>query len=124
MTDAAAEIRELEDRRYKAMIDKDLATLDEIFADELSYTHSNTLVDTKQSYLEAIEKRMFDYRDAKRLEEDIVVFGDAARITGHAQLHVVAGKRDVHLNARFTILYVRQDGRWRFAAWQSTPIPA
>jgi hypothetical protein len=124
MTDAAAEIRELEDRRYKAMIDKDLVTLDELFADELAYTHSNALVDTKQSYLAAIEKRVFDYREAKRLEEDIVVFGDAARVTGHAQLHVVAGKRDVHLNARFTVLYVRQGGRWRFAAWQSTPIPA
>jgi ketosteroid isomerase-like protein len=124
MTDAAAEIRELEDRRYKAMIDKDVATLDELFADELAYTHSNALVDTKASYLKAIDKRVFDYREAKRLEEDIVVFGDSARITGHAQLHVVAGGRDVHLNARFTILYVRQDGRWRFAAWQSTPIPA
>jgi uncharacterized protein (TIGR02246 family) len=124
MTDVAAEIRALEDRRYQAMIDKDLATLDEIFADELTYTHSNALVDTKKSFLGAIEKRVFDYREAKRLEEDVVAFGDAARITGHVQLHVVAGKRDVNLNARFTILYVRQDGRWRFAAWQSTPIPA
>jgi uncharacterized protein (TIGR02246 family) len=124
MTDAAAEIRALEDRRYAAMIDKDLAALDELFADELSYTHSNALVDTKTSYLEAIEKRVFDYRDATRVEEDIVVFGDAARVTGHVQIHVVSGPRDLHLNARFTVLYVRQDGRWRFAAWQSTPIPA
>jgi uncharacterized protein (TIGR02246 family) len=124
MTDTVAELRALEDRRYAAMIDKDLATLDELFADELTYTHSNAHVDTKASYLDAIEKRVFDYRDAKRLEEDVVVFGDAARITGHVQIHVVAGTRDLHLNARFTILYVRQDGRWRFAAWQSTPIPA
>ena len=91
MTDTAAEIRALEDRRYSAMIAKDLATLDEIFADELSYTHSNSLVDTKASYLDAIDKRVFDYRDAKRVEEDIVVFGDAARVTGHVQIHVVAG---------------------------------
>ena len=124
MTDTAAEIRALEDRRYTAMIDKDVAALDELLAEELSYTHSNALVDTKASYLDAIEKRVFDYRDSTRLEEDIVVFGDAARITGHVQIHVVAGSRDLHLNARFTVLYVRQDGRWRFAAWQSTPIPA
>lgn len=124
MTDVAAEIKALETRRYQAMIDKDLAALDELFADELVYTHSNGSVDTKKSYLAAIEKRVFDYRAAERVEENVVDFGDAALLTGHVKLHVVAGARELHLNARVTVLYVRQGGRWRFAAWQSTPLPA
>src|SRR3712207_6404776 len=40
-----------EERRYRAMVDADLATLDELCADELSYAHSSGARDTKGEYL-------------------------------------------------------------------------
>jgi hypothetical protein len=45
MTDAA-DIRTLEDQRYRAMVEGDLATLETIFDTRLTYTHSNGVVDT------------------------------------------------------------------------------
>ena len=60
--DPVAEVTEHEDRRWAAMIAKDIDALSALFADELSYTHSNASVDTKSSYLKAIEERYFDYR--------------------------------------------------------------
>lgn len=121
---AVAEVLELEERRFAAMVAKDTATLDELFAEELSYTHSNASVDTKASFLAAIEARRFDYRSVTCSDRRTVVIGDAALLTGRAQIEVVAGGREVHLDARFTITYVRRDGRWQFLAWQSTSIPA
>ena len=120
----AAEISAQEDRRYAAMIAKDVAALEELLAEELVYTHSTGLVDSKRSYIDAIAARRFDYRGAKRLEENVVDHGDAALVTGQVEIEAVAGGQTINLNARFTVLYVRQDGSWRFAAWQSTPLLA
>ena len=114
----------LEDRRFAAMVAKDTATLAELFADELSYTHSNASVDTKATFLAAIEARRFDYRSITCSDRTSVVIGDTALVTGRAQIEVGAGGRDVHLDARFTVTYVRRDGRWQFLAWQSTSVPA
>jgi ketosteroid isomerase-like protein len=124
MTDAAAtEVLELEQRRWDAMIAKDTATLAELFADEMSYTHSNAMVDTKSSYLRAIEQRTFDYRAVERSDERVVAVGDLVLLTGRARVEVVAGGRQVDLDARYSVVWVRRDGRWRFLCWQSTSIP-
>lgn len=46
---ATTEIKTLEDRRYKAMLNNDVATLDQLLSDKLVYTHSNGQRDTKGS---------------------------------------------------------------------------
>jgi ketosteroid isomerase-like protein len=124
MTDLAAEVSACEDRRFEAMIAKDTATLAELFADEMSYTHSNASVDTKASYLKAIEERTFDYRSADRSDTAITVIGDTALVTGRAVIGVLARGRELTLDARYTVVWVRRDGRWQFLCWQSTSIPA
>lgn len=125
MADAGTtEVLAQEERRWAAMIAKDTATLGELFADELSYTHSNALVDTKASYLKAIEERIFDYQAVERTDTEARQVGDAVLVTGRAQIDVAAAGRQVRLNARYTVVYVRKDARWQFLCWQSTPIPA
>ena len=57
-----AAIHELEQRRWQAMIDADLQVLDELLHQDLRYTHSTAAVDSKESYLTAIELGTFDYR--------------------------------------------------------------
>lgn len=118
------EIADLESRRWAAMIDKDLDALDALFHDRMQYTHSNAMVDDKASYIKAIDERVFDYRSADVTDREIAVVGDTALVTGRAQFHVVAGGHDVNLDARFSAVWVRDDGRWRFLAWQSTSRPS
>ncbi|MGF1598043.1 MAG: nuclear transport factor 2 family protein [Acidimicrobiales bacterium] len=124
MTTTPDDIAALEDRRWKALIDADLETLRSLFADELSYTHSNGLVDTKASYLEAIEKGTFDYRSETRTETDIRIVGSTAMVIGRCAFHVVAGGRDVNLDSRYSIIWVDQDGAWKALCYQSTPLPS
>ncbi len=124
MTDAAtAEILQQEERRWAAMIAKDTKTLGELFADEMSYTHSNAMVDTKASYLKAIAERTFDYRDVQRFDTQVSVINDTALVTGRAEINVAARGREVKLNARYSVVWVRREGSWQFLCWQSTPVP-
>ena len=120
----ADDILQLEERRWTAQIGEDSAAMAELFADELRYTHSNGLVDTKESYMTAIQNKVFDYRNAERSDTEVQVFGNVALVTGAATIDVVAGGRELKLNARYTVTWLERDGRWQFLSWQSTPLPA
>jgi uncharacterized protein (TIGR02246 family) len=128
-TDAAtaagvAEIEALEDRRWAAQIAEDTDALGVLLADELTYTHSNGVVDTKTSYIDNIVNKVFDYRSQKRSDTEIRVVDNTALVTGRAEFVVVAGGRTVNLDARYSAVWIRRDGTWQFYCWQSTPIPA
>jgi ketosteroid isomerase-like protein len=124
MTDVNAEIRAMEDRRYAAMLAADVAALDELLCDDLRYTHSNASVDTKASICELLSSGKLRYRAARPVIDNVDVYGDAAIVTGSMELDVTVGKADRTVKGRFTNVWVRDADRWRFAAWQSTPLPA
>ena len=119
----AAEINALEDRRCQAMIDKDMKTLEAIYADELIYTHSNAAVDDRASYLAGIKSGKFDYKAIKRSDVTVSVIGDTALVAGRAQISVRSSGVDRELDSRFLIVWVKRSGGWQAAAWQSTPVP-
>ncbi|MEL7208666.1 MAG: nuclear transport factor 2 family protein, partial [Actinomycetota bacterium] len=121
---AVAEIEQLEDRRWEVQIAADVEGLAALLDDELSYTHTNSLVDTKSSYLDAVEKKVFDYRGENRSEVKTVVVGDTGLATGRIDIEVVAGGRELQLSARYSAVWARRDEGWRFLCWQSTPIPS
>jgi len=117
------EVFRLEERRWAAMITKDAATLSELFADEMSATHANSLTYTKASYLNAIE-RTFDYQKVECSDSDARRVGDTVLLTGRARMDVAVRGRQAHVNARYSVVWVRQDDRWQFLCWQATTIPA
>ena len=119
------DILALENRRYTAMVAADKAALNELLADDLIYTHSNAVIDTKQSYIDGILGGRWAYAKAERPEETISVFGDCARVTGHVRLTLKnADGTTRQVNGRFLNLWLKRGGQWQMAAWQSTPIPA
>ena len=121
----AHDIRNLEDRRYKAMVEADKVALNDLLADDLIYTHSNAVIDTKQSYIDGILSGRWAYSAAERPVENIDMFGDTARVTGHVRLTLRnADGTTRQVNGRFLNLWVKRNDKWQMAGWQSTPIPA
>lgn len=119
-----ADILALEDRRWAAQIGEDLGALGELLADEMRYTHSNGVVDTKTSYIKAIETKVFDYRSSDRTNTEVQLFGGAALVTGQADINVVTARGDMNLKARYTVVWAELNGAWQLITWQSTPLPA
>jgi ketosteroid isomerase-like protein len=115
-------IRQLEDRRYRAMCEADMKTLGELFADSLVYTHSYGGADTKASYLDGIQSKKWIYQKIERPEEHIQVHGNCAIVTGHVRIDLLSGGQPKQLNSRFTNVWIKGAKGWQFVAWQSTPI--
>lgn len=119
MTDEAT-ILALDEARITAQVAADAETMERLFSDKLVYTHSNALVDTKRSYIDAIVGGKFAYKAIRRSDQQVHIYGDAALIAGKAEIDV----NDRTLRLRFLAVWAKEGGDWRFVGWQSTPMPA
>jgi ketosteroid isomerase-like protein len=124
MANSVEQIRLLESRRYRAMCEADVATLDELLADSLVYTHSYGGADSKTSYLEGMRSKKWVYREIERPIENIQVYGDCAVVTGQVRIQLLSDGKPKTLNSRFTNVWVKGAKGWQMVAWQSTPLPA
>jgi ketosteroid isomerase-like protein len=117
------QIMQLEERRWAAMTQGDLAALSALLAEELIYTHSSAVVDSKASYLESLRSGDVKYKKAERDPIAVVVHGDAAFVSGGARVSVHVRGQDKLINMRYSNVWVKQPGGWRFALWHATAIP-
>jgi ketosteroid isomerase-like protein len=118
------EILALEDRRYAAMTTNDLDALAAMFHDDLVYTHSSSVVDTKPSYLEALRSGKTRYKSAKRFEEKVRFVGDTALVTGRAEMEAEINGNPRSLRLRFLNVWSKTPAGWKFIAWHSCSMPA
>jgi ketosteroid isomerase-like protein len=124
MANTLEQIRLLESRRYRAMCEADVATLEELLAESLVYTHSYGGADSKASYLEGMRSKKWVYREIERPIENIQVHGDCAVVTGQVRIQLLSEGKPKTLNSRFTNVWVKGPQGWQMVAWQSTPLPA
>ena len=123
-TGPQAMIRELEDRRFRALCEADASKLDELLADSLVYTHSSAATDSKSSYIAGIRTKKWEYKRVERPVEDIQVYGDCAVVTGEAKIDVIVGGNPRKIHNRYLDVWFKGGKGWQMVAWQSTPIPA
>jgi ketosteroid isomerase-like protein len=121
--DPVEALRQAESRRFAAMVRGDTAALRPMLDDGLSYTHSNAMVETKESHLAAIGSRRTVYRVLTPVSLSYRLVGDVAIGTGivSAQGSLEGTAFDVTL--RVTTVHARGEGTWRLLAWQSTRMP-
>ena len=116
------EILKLEDQRIQAMITGDLATLDRILADDLTYVHSGGQLESKAEFLGRLKSGDLKYRAMPREDVTVRIIGCAALVTGTATAEVESKGENLSLTLRFTDVYVERAGRWQLLAWQSSRI--
>ena len=102
MSDATTEIKKLEDRRFQAMIDGDFDTLDALLGDDLIYTHSTGLSDTRAEYIAQCKNGKFKYAKIERPIENIQVYGDTVVVTGQTTMDAIVEGKPKLLNSRYT----------------------
>jgi hypothetical protein len=118
------EILGLEDQRFGAMIAGDFAALDKLVHDQLLYTHSSGVTDSKATWLESMKSGKVKYRSVNCSERKVRFFGDVALMNGRAAIEVEIGGQPKSLRLLFLNGWTRTPKGWQFVAWQSCPQPA
>jgi uncharacterized protein (TIGR02246 family) len=123
--DTEAAVLAAHDRRIAATIAApDLAALAGMMTEDLTYTHSSAVTETKAELLEALKSGKYVYREIAPRERRVRVWGDSAAVSGWARVVIEPGGKRTELELYFTELYVKQGGQWKMALWQSTRPPA
>ena len=117
-------IRDLEAKRIAAMVNKDLATLDTLLADDLSYTHSGGVTETKAQFLALIRDRdeKHNYLGVDVANDDVVLMpgGTAAMVRGRATIRLEGISP---YSVLFLDVWSVRNGTWQLIAWQATRLP-
>lgn len=119
---SSEQISELEEQRYQAMLDGDVAKLSELCSDRLFYTHSNGDRDDKESYLAKVRTNVFVYHEIAHPADRILVANGAALVTGRmtAKVSVTGSVRTI--DNSYLAVWMQEAGTWKFVAYQPTPI--
>ena len=125
MTDQQAEqeIRQRETRRFEAIVQKDLAALDDILSDDLSYTHTTGAHETKTEFIGKLKSGQLKYESLTPEDIRVRVYGTTGVVTGVARVKVQVKGEALSFRLRFTDVYVKKENRWQMVAWQATRLP-
>lgn len=115
-------IRACEERRVKALIGADAAELDQLFHEDLRWTHSSGTTDTKGSVLSKLTSGGTRYFKIELTDTMVRPFEAVVLTTGIAVMHAEVAGTEYHLKNRYTNLWVQVGGNWKMIHWQSTGV--
>lgn len=118
-----ADVTAMEDRRCRALTGQDYDTLASLIHDDLMYTHSNAMFDTKTSLLTALRAGDFRYRRIDRSDIHMNAFGDTVHVTGIADMDADFRGQPVKARVRYSIIWVKGPQGWQYALWHAVPLP-
>lgn len=117
-TSAEQEIRRLHELQRKAFLEKDLSTLDRLFADDFIVTNPFGQFLNKQQTLARVRSGEIDFERFERTLDYVKVYGDAAVAAGTETMVPRAKMNGAGstIRLRMTTMWIRQQGTWREVA--------
>jgi hypothetical protein len=89
----AEDVAALEQRGWDAIINKHLPVLSQLTSDDLSYTDTNSKVEDKAAHVDSIRTSLNDFQVVRRFDTNICVKSNVARLTGRADVDLIAHRR-------------------------------
>lgn len=114
-------IRGLERERFRAMVDGDGSSLEQLLSDNATFIHTNGKRETKQQFIDAITAGRRRYRQIEIQSQDVLPAGrEACVISGRALIEMEANNGALLYPIAYTAIQTQEDGHWRLLAWQAT----
>ena len=114
-------ISRIETKRYEAMTTKDTNYLKFILADDLVYTHSNGLVESKSEFIQSIIDGKIVYGKIGIKEQKVRCYDRTAIINGVLHVEGSLNGKEFSIDLRYTNVYIKNTD-WKLVTWQSLKI--
>ena len=108
----------------KALVDPDKATLDALVLDELTYGHSNGLLQDKAAFETALLSKSSDFVTMDLTEQTIKVVGNTAWVRHILTATTNDGGKPGTAHLSVLLVWLKQKGQWRLFARQAVKIPS
>lgn len=118
------DVKAAELKRFEVMVKGDWDALAKVLADDLSYTHSSGVFETKEEFLGKLRAGSLKYVKMEPSEIKVrLIANNVAVINALAKVDLVADGAAKNISLRYTDVWVKKAGRWQMTAWHSVKLP-
>jgi ketosteroid isomerase-like protein len=121
--DSGKELEDLERKLVAAIASGDLATYDQIVADDYVAFQASGTESTKAEILASYRSGSLHYTGLEIFDVRARVFGDTAVVSAKTKGMRREGDHDVPNRVRYIRVYAKRDGRWRAVTQMSALLP-
>lgn len=107
----------------KAMIDADAAMLDKLTAEQLSYGHSNGVVENKKEFIEKIVSGKSDFVSISLSDQSIILSGKTALVRHKLDAFTSNDGKPGEVHLLILLVWQKQQGEWKLLARQAVKQP-
>lgn len=104
------------------MTKKDVSFLENVLADDVTYAHSNGLVESKAQHLENISSGRIVYQVMEVEKMDVRTYKKTAVVNGIINVKGLYKDNPFDIQLGFTDVYLKQKRAWKLLAWQSVKL--
>jgi len=119
---AEAEVKAVGDRWMKAMMDRDAAALDRIYAEDYTFVDPSGRIMTRDEDINDIKSGKLKFESHDHSNVQTRIYGDTAVVTGISTIKGTYEVEDISGQYRWTDTFVRRNGEWKVVASQVTRI--
>ncbi|MFD2037161.1 nuclear transport factor 2 family protein [Belliella marina] len=110
------------EQRRSATLNGDANTVASMMTDDLTFTHANAVVESKEQFVEALETQRLQYRALTDEDVQVRVNGSTGVVSGTVHIVVDAAGTEYDLRVLFTELWVKEGDSWKMMLWHATEV--
>jgi ketosteroid isomerase-like protein len=107
------------DHLTQAMLHKDIAELNALTAENLTYGHSSGKIQDKKAFITDIETGKSAFKTLEMQNQTITVSGDVALVRHHFSAQALKGTEVVPTEIENFQIWQKQDGKWLLVGRQA-----
>jgi hypothetical protein len=117
------DVASAEDQFFAALLQGDGGALDRVLAADFQLVDVMTGSEiARDTLIELVGSGMLVFESVERIDARVRLYPGAAIVTGQTRMRGRFGDQPFGAHSRYTHVYVPEDGEWRLATAQGTPI--
>lgn len=105
-----------------SLLNKDSVGLESVLANDVTYGHSNGLIQTKPQLIRSVMSGDQDYKSIDASNMVVRVYDNTAVVTINLKVNLIFGGKPTDLNMYAMLVWVKKDKNWQLVARQSVKI--
>jgi hypothetical protein len=102
-----------------ALVSKDSVALSKVLADDVTYGHTNAMIQTKAELIREVVSLVQDYKSIEPSEMKIRIYDNAAVVTMNIKVSMLYQKKPLDMNMKATFTWIRKNREWQLVARQA-----
>jgi len=102
-----------------ALMGRDSVALDSLLAEDVTYGHSNGMIQSRSELIRSVMSREQDYKKMDVRKMDIRLFGNTAVVNVEADVSLIMTGKPLDLDMDVLLVWIKRKGSWKLVARQS-----